>query len=262
MQLSDASLRRVALSVGWRQHRVEMLALPEGKVVVKGLRPPRPAWRFALMHALARWMRNPLLKPVSAPGGVAAQATEVRRLRALAAAGVPVPAVLHVASDHMVLAHIDGEPLSTVIATTPQRAYGALQLALSNLLDVHRRGQYLSQAFARNILMTANGPVYLDFEDDPLEAMTLADAQARDWLALWLSVVWSTAMARDELMVLWGEVFDALTPEVQDRIAYVADHLAWLRHLPTNRQRWGRDIVNVQALADFLYRWRALHVSP
>ncbi|WP_043703468.1 hypothetical protein [Tepidimonas taiwanensis] len=90
--LSPASLDRIAASPGWRRHRIEVIDLPEGRVVVKGQRPPRSAARFWLMRLLARWTHNPLLRPVPAPGGAAGQATEARRLRELAvAARLPGP---------------------------------------------------------------------------------------------------------------------------------------------------------------------------
>lgn len=34
------------------------------------------------------------------------------------------------------------------------------------------------------------------------------------------------------------------------------DRLVWLRHLSNQRKPWGRDIVTLQALGDFLDRWR------
>ncbi|WP_424894636.1 hypothetical protein [Tepidimonas sp. HKU79] len=101
--LSVESVQRIEMSPGWRRHRVEILDVAEGRVVVKGQRPPRSAARFWLMSSLARVVRHPLLRPVPAPGGAAAQATELRRLQALARSGVPVPAVLHQAPDFIVL---------------------------------------------------------------------------------------------------------------------------------------------------------------
>lgn len=254
--LSAASLRRIEASQGWRRHRIEVIALPEGRVVVKGQRPRRPAARFWLMRVLARCTRNPLLRPVPAPGGAAAQATEVRRLRTLAASGVRVPALWHEGPDYLVLEHVDGVPLSTLLADAPERAEAAFRQALHALADVHARGQYLSQAFARNTLVTADDWVYLDFEDDPLDVMSLPDAQARDWLAFLLSAVWFTNAPADALARHWTAVQPRLAPGVRDRILAAARRLAWLRHLPTRRDPWGRDVVSLQALAGFLADWR------
>ncbi len=51
------------------------------------------------------------------------------------------------------------------------------------LADVHARGQYLSQAFTRNCIGIGERVAVFDVEDDPLQVMSLAQAQARDWLA-------------------------------------------------------------------------------
>lgn len=257
--LSPASRDRIAASPGWRRHRIEVMDLPEGRVVVKGQRPPRSAARFWLMRLLARWTHNPLLRPVPAPGGAAGQATEARRLRELAAAGVHVPALWHEGPDHLVMAYVAGTPLPASLVGDEEAALAAFRSALDALADVHARGQYLSQAFARNMVQTSTGFVYLDFEDDPLEVMTLIDAQARDWLALLLSTVWMTNAPRAHLAQHWRAVAARLPVPVRERIDDAARRLAWLRHLPSRRDPWGRDVVSVQALAAFLAEEQRFH---
>jgi tRNA A-37 threonylcarbamoyl transferase component Bud32 len=223
--------------------------------VVKGQRPPRSRFRFGLMSALARWTRQPLLRPVPAPGGAMAQATEVRRLGALIDSGVRVPRVLHQAPDFLVLSHEDGVALSSLLTDTPPVAMSAFRQGLDALAEVHARGQYLSQAFARNMLLSPEGVVFLDFEDDPLEVMSLTDAQARDWLAYLLSTLWCVNASRGDLIQLWNDCQALIKVEVRQRIIDVSQRLAWMRHLPKKRDPWGRDLVSLQAMAVFLTEW-------
>lgn len=253
--LSPASLQTIEASAGWRQHRIEMIDLPEGPVVVKGQRPPRGPWRFRVLSALSRGTRNPLLRPVPAPGGRAAQDTEVRRLRQLAQAGVKVPGLLHQGEHFIVLQRIAGESLQSRLSGPPEAAVAAFGLGLHGLLDLHRRGQYLSQGFARNMLVCDGAVWYIDFEDDPLQAMGLPDAQARDLLAYLQSTVWLYRGPKDALMHVWSRVAASEPPAVQACVRRAVRGLAWLRHLPRRRKPWGRDVVAVQALADFLHHW-------
>lgn len=253
--LSAASLHVIDASPGWRQHRVEMFDLPEGRVVVKGQRPARGPWRFRVLSALSSCTRNPLLRPVPARGGAAAQTTEVRRLRALAAAGVHVPEVLHQGHDYIALRRVEGEALQQQFAADPEVALTAFRQGLAGLLDLHQRGQYLSQAFARNILVSQGQLWFIDFEDDPLEAMPLADAQARDLMAYLLSAIWVQRAPRPELMAAWTAVARDVAPPILRQVRRAAHGLAWLRHLPRERKPWGRDVVTVQALAEFMHHW-------
>jgi tRNA A-37 threonylcarbamoyl transferase component Bud32 len=255
--LSATSIARVESSSGWRDHRVELLSLPEGDVVVKGQRPPRGPWRFRLLAMLAKLTRNPLLRPVPAPGGAASQATEIRRLQTLRAAGVNVPEVLHQAPDYFVMRRIQGPSLGAHFSAQPEQALQAVARGLHGLLALHAAGQYLSQGFARNILEQDGALWFIDFEDDPLLVMDLPDAQARDLLAFMLSVVWTSRADRKALQLVWRQACQQMQPAVLARVRQASSGLAWLRHLPTERKPWGRDVVTVQALAAFLSQWLA-----
>jgi hypothetical protein len=55
---------------------------------------------------------------------------------------------------------------------------------LSGIKQLHIKGQYLSQGFVRNILKIKDSDEvgFIDFEDDPLDVLSLEQAQARDLL--------------------------------------------------------------------------------
>ena len=125
----------------------------------------------------------------------------------------------------------------------------AWQRGMAALVDLHARGACLSHAFARNFLATDAGLAMIDFEDDPLEVLTLDEAQARDWLAYLHSTVW---LLRGEGAEIGRHVAAELArekPAVRDLLAAAGERLAVLRHLPRSRRPWGREVVGVQALA-------------
>ncbi len=253
--LSQESIARIEASNRWRTDRVEALDLPDGRVIVKGQRKPRGRLRFALLSLLACLTRNPLLKAVPAPGGAVAQATEIRRLRALGDAGVRVPQVIHVGKNYFVMTRIEGNQLGAQFSASSLDGVEAVGRGLKAIGQLHAQGQYLSQAFARNILDWEDQLWFVDFEDDPLEVMDLHDAQARDLLAFILSVFWSAKPQTDQLMAVWCKAIERMSPAVIARVRQASSGLLWLRYLPSQRRPWGRDVVTVQAMASFLKLW-------
>ncbi len=191
-------------------------------------------------------------------GGAAAQATEAARLHALAAAGVRVPALLHVDPDFLVLEHLAGPSLVGLIEQGGPSAFDAWQVGLATLADVHRRGGHLSHAFARNFLVTETGLATIDFEDDPLEVMALADAQARDWLAYLHSTVWQLGREPGEPGSALARHLAAAPVPVGDRVRAALGRLAVLRHLPRWRRALGRELAGAQGLG----RLAPLPVAP
>ena len=145
--------------------------------------PPVRRVLDAVWNALAVAMGADLLRTPPRHPAKASCTLELRRIRELAALGVRVPPVLGAGSDALLLDDIGsalGRELRT--AADPARVDVLVGQAFAGIADVHVRGGYLGQAFARNMAVAEAGIGFLDFEDDPLEIMPLADAQARDWL--------------------------------------------------------------------------------
>jgi tRNA A-37 threonylcarbamoyl transferase component Bud32 len=174
----------------------------------------------------------------------------------LAAAGLPVPAVLHQAPDYIALQFLPGESLQHGLTQTPDLAMGLFEQGLLAIRHVHQQGQYLSQAFARNIMVSSGQLWFIDFEDDPLEVMDVQQAQTRDWLAYLLSTIWMANAPQEALLQSWQRLFEQLDANTQNRLVQSCDRLVWLRHLSNQRKPWGRDVITLQALGDFLDRWR------
>ncbi len=251
MNLQD--VERIRASGGWRRFRTEAMDSSEGPVVVKGQRPARTVVAAWLLGLVSRLARSPEMRPIPAPGGPAGQAIELRRLQELAAAGVRVPRVLHVDAGFFVMERLPGQSLGERLAAQPDDARALWEQGLRFLQDVHARGQYLSQASARNLIVTPAGIAAIDFEDDPREVLPLAAAQVRDWLLYLQSTVWLLREPQQELLRTW----ESLAPTGADAAAMLesVERMAWMRHLPRSRKPWGRDIVSAQAAADLLHAW-------
>ena len=218
---------------------------------------------YRLLALLAGALRLDVLTPVPNPGGAAAIATEARRLRQLRAAGLRVPAVLAEQPDGLLLSDLGGRPGATVLerlegaaAVGPAALLAVWREGLDAIAGVHARGQYLSQAFARNLVRCPDGVVgCLDFEDDPGATLGLAQCQARDWLSyLHSTAALIDAAAPHAAGAHWRAALDGAGDAVQGRLALAAARMRWLRHLPAGR-RWGRDTQRVRAAARLLARW-------
>jgi tRNA A-37 threonylcarbamoyl transferase component Bud32 len=249
--MTPADLQRIRSSSGWRQHRVELFHdTSAGSVIVKGQRAQRPAWRYRLLNGLVRLIRLPLLKAAPAHGGARAQRIELDRLHRLAAAGVPVPQVLHAEDEFFVQSWLGEARLDQLLKRGDALLWW--QRGMRALVDVHARDQYLSQAFARNFIARGDALAMIAFEDDPLEVMTLEQAQARDWLAF----LHASALAfRKRLPAPHAECVALLRAElarerapVRRLVSDAARRLRWVQRLPAGDGRgWRRHVAILHA---------------
>jgi len=261
--LSLSEQERIAASSGWRAHRVEVFDTAAGRVIAKGHRPLRSPARHRALNFVARLVGVPFLRAVPVHGGAQSQAVEISRLRALRAAGAPVPEVLHVAPDHFVMRWLGANQLANLLHQRHPAAFDLWLQGARALVSVHAASQYLSQCFGRNMIVDdrAEPPRFagmIDFEDNPLEVMTLPEAQVRDWLIYLQSTLWDLHVPTARLDAALDELMQAERPEVRALFLAVCARLSWLRCLP-ERRKFGRDIIAVQAVAAAAYRWRARH---
>lgn len=139
---------------------------------------------YRILGLLTKLMRLPVLHPVPNPGGSEAIRIEIRRLQQLAASGLRVPEVLASCDQGFIMRHLAADRRSLpslgdeMAAAVPHGADAVLALwaqGLDTLDAVHARGQYLSQAFARNMVRCPDGVIAcIDFEDDPADAVPAA----------------------------------------------------------------------------------------
>jgi hypothetical protein len=258
----EADTQTVLKLRGFDAERVQFVDCSVGRVVVKGQRSARGAWRFRVLNALAALLRQPTLRAAPAPGGAAQQAMEIARLQQLAGAGVNVPKVLWVGADRFAMTYVSPWSLSHdwhANQSTAAQQLDAWQHGVRALMDVHARGQVLSQAFARNFLWHEGKVWFIDFEDDPQSVMTLLQAQVRDWLAYLHSSVYilrqnHPSLHNQMLLFLEHQMSKNRRPG-SDFLFESLRKLTFLRFLPSNRRLFGRDVVAVQALGAFLHEW-------
>ena len=245
-------------------HHVMSHRLGDEQVWVKRAGEPQGTGRYRAMAVLAGLLRLPALRPVPNPGGPAAIATEVRRIRELAARGVRVPEILAVQDNGFGMRHLGrvGEQalsLDSAIARAlrahdPAAVMALWQQGLDALAHVHRQGACLSQAFARNMVLAPSGDlVFIDFEDDPTAVLPLPLCHVRDALCY----AHSTAIhlrhggAMPEARLRWSAWVERGSAEMQAWLADTVRHLRWMRHLPYSL-RLGHDAQRARAAYDLL----------
>lgn len=265
--LTLQDLERIAQAPGWQGGHVTVVDVSLGQVVVKGRRQARGSARHRALNLAAHLLGVPYMKAAPAHGGARGQAVELARLRALRAAGARVPAVLHVAHEYFVMQWLGDEHLAALLHARQPQAVSLWREAARALVRVHAAGQYLSQAFARNIVVdTAIQPLRLggmiDFEDDPLEVMSLPEAQLRDWLAYLHSTLWMLPLPVAEVDACLDDWLAAESADTRRLFLHASRRLGWLRHLPASR-RLGRDTLALQVTAAAAHRYaRRHHPAP
>lgn len=218
---------------------------------------PQPsAWRYRLLAGMARLLQHPAMQPVRPHGGATGIRNEAHRLASLADAGLRVPQLL-ADDDHWLLISDLGQ---TTLESLIRRADSDARLAhwqrgADYIQQVHRAGQYLSQAFSRNLVWSPeHGLGAIDFEDDPISAMSLAQAQIRDWLPYFFS---TAIYFEDRLPLLCEAVRGVLAHEdaaVRDGVYTALRRTAWLRALcwlPQRMQR--RDVLKTQCYGELAH---------
>ncbi len=244
--------RQVAALVQAGQHilRVDWLGQPAW---LKLSVPQPPAWRYQLLAGMAKLLQHPAMQPVRPHGGEAGIRNEAARLDALAAAGLHVPRVLERDRHWLLLSDLGQLTLESMIRKADAATrMDHWQMGADYILQAHQAGQYLSQAFARNLVWSPeHGLGAIDFEDDPISAMPLHQAQIRDWLPYLFSIA---IHFQDRLPVLVAAIQAALAREeraVREGV-YTALRrtawLRWLRWLPARMQR--RDVLKTQCFGE------------
>ena len=233
--------------------RIERVVWGDQPAWLKLSVPQPPAWRYRLLAGMARLIRQPAMQPVRPHGGAQGIQNEVQRISALAAAGVRVPPLLAHGDEWLLIGDLGSTTLESLIRNANQHAQLEHWLRGAEYIQqVHGAGQYLSQAFARNLVWSPNaGLGAIDFEDDPVSAMSLANAQIRDWLPY----VFSTAIYFEQRMpVLCAAIRSVLEQEdaaVRNGVNTALRRTAWLRALcwlPPRMQR--RDVLKTQAYGE------------
>jgi len=237
------------------RHRAFPIEWKGRKVWVK---VPTP-YNFYLWHRVqamvAALLGNAMLKPTVSIGGEEGLRFEARRLCALKEKGIAVPDVVALTKGWLVTDHI-GTPLQDLLddeqdERTRQIALvrGALALA-----DLHQKGEWHGSGQVRDLIALVNGDIgFIDFEEDLLAVMSLAEAQARDVLLMLMSAARYARGDADPLpamLAAYKEVAPATVWSPLGRIAGLLNGLATLLR-PFNK-RLGRDAKQALRAVDAL----------
>ncbi|MDO5058468.1 MAG: hypothetical protein Q4D82_00820 [Neisseria sp.] len=223
------------------------------KVWVRRVGKTVPQWRYKLLGVLSRRLKLGALQPVPNLGGQQALDIEARRLNALAALDIPAPRLLARQNGGLMFSHLGDVTLLTELehAADPVAAWCD---GLNAVLAVHEKGGYLSQAFVRNIIRTDTGEIgFIDFEDDPAEAMSLENCRIRDWLCyLQSSVTWLKRRGlMAETVAAWQAHETRLPAETVHQLHRTAKKIAFLRGIES--ERFGNDTLRLAAMAELFY---------
>lgn len=245
-------------------HNVMAHVLGNEQIWIKRAGAPHGTGRYRAMAVLAALLRLDALRPVPNPGGPTAIATEVQRLRDLAARGIRVPVVLAAATNGFAMRHLGhtgeeihslGNEIDHAVQAADTAAVLALwQQGLDTLAHVHRQGTCLSQAFARNLVRCPDGEVAcIDFEDDPAAVLPLAVCHARDALcyAHSTAIYLHASGMLDEGRARWAAWVAQGSAEMREVLATSVRRMGWMQRLPASR-RLGRDLQRVRAAYDLL----------
>lgn len=239
----------VELGISFQQWRLAMqdreravlLSADDGqRYWLKKSAPERGFWRYQALNMFSYLFRLPLLKAVPQQGGRIALNTEIKRLKQLSRATVAVPELVAQAADWLLLRDLGNSAVDyfkdSNVAESDKQAL--LRACLQAMRSVHDKQLYLSQAFVRNMIVVNQDPWdigFIDFEDDPLEVMDLAHAQARDLLLFVDSVARFFMHNQDFFKDCIDAFLSDHNVEVKRWLRQTVVRLNWVTRMPLQR---------------------------
>jgi tRNA A-37 threonylcarbamoyl transferase component Bud32 len=213
------------------------------------------AWRYHLLKLAQQISGIHMLQPVPNLGGIPSLQTEAARLHALSIAGVQVPIILAQQPNALMISHIGEHNLEKEWKQhqyQPEILLQRWQLGLNAIEDVHKRKQYLSETFARNMIyVNQNSIGFIDFEDDPLSVMPLPACHARDWLCYLHSGarLMQDYSVASQAKALWDNMMHNQPQEVHTIVANSLRKIRWMRYLTAGF--YGKDTLKLAAMANY-----------
>ncbi|RUR31089.1 hypothetical protein [Vreelandella nanhaiensis] len=244
-----------------QQATMEPHTLNGEKVWLKRAAKRNSRLAYAPLKLLAAWLKLDALKPVLNTGGEQSIITEATRIETLRSAGITVPTILAKTPQALLLADVGtpDEPAETLLdklkrLNSPEQVDQTLARSIEALNSVHSRNCYLSEAFARNILVTNEKTVFIDFETDPGQVHAPVDCMVRDWYCFIFSLygkLYKSPMQCERLAPALLEGLRNANQEVRERFCEILPKLLRLQRFPFKHLGSdGRKIsVTLQALA-------------
>ncbi|MBP8005595.1 MAG: serine/threonine protein kinase [Acinetobacter sp.] len=247
-------------TVTTQQDSIQAYELSTGKVWLKKASERHGLWLYTPLKWLAKIFNLAAMIPVPNQGGAAAIQCEYKRIQQLKTLGISTPNVLALSEKGILLEDLSTQHKSKVKQldqalatrkTKPEAQFLLFTQAIQAIQNLHLKDGYLSEAFARNILVDKQNQFsFIDFETDPLDVLSLHDCFVRDWLLFIFSTAYHFEL---EQLTEASQIFHTALqtePQVYKDICKVGKRLNWVLHLHINKV--GHDGQRIQKCVLFL----------
>ncbi|MBJ9957293.1 BUD32 family EKC/KEOPS complex subunit [Acinetobacter courvalinii] len=243
-----------------QQDSIQSYELGLRKVWLKKASERHGLWLYTPLKWLAKIFNLGAITPVPNQGGAKAIQCEFKRIQQLKALGISTPNVLAVSKKGILLEDVGSQRQSPVsqldqklgsLKDHPESRYALFDQAIQAISHIHQQQGYLSEAFARNILVDQqNQFTFIDFETDPKDVLSLHDCFVRDWLLFIFSTAYHFEF--EQLEQASQQLYQALLaePQVYKDICKVGKRLNWV--LRFNVSKVGNDGKRIQKCVLFL----------
>lgn len=223
---------------------VEPLVIEGQRAWLKQYGQGSRALALGVLNFVARRFQLDALRPPPHRGGDAARDTEARRLAELQAQGVNVPPVIGTGRAALLLAD-NGRSFNVCLREADPAGRDVLvAAAMQAIARAHARGAYFGQPLPRNLTWDGENVGFIDFEEDPLEVMELAQAQARDWLMFGYGVARYYTERPQQLQAMMAEAMDGVQAPVRAHAHEVTGRLQRLAQASLKMGRSARALAH------------------
>ena len=247
-------------SLASQQSSIQAYEVGSHKVWLKKASERHGLWLYTPLKWLAKLFNLGAIVPVPNQGGSIAIQCEYRRIQHLKSLGVATPNVLAVSKKGILLEDIGSQHQSPVqqldqtlasLKNNPETQFLLFTQAIQAIQDIHSKEGYLSEAFARNILVDQHTQFsFIDFETDPNSVLSLHDCYVRDWLFFIFSTAYHFEF--ENLSKASQILYKALLADTQvyKDICKVGKRLHWILRFDVSKV--GNDGKRIQKSALFL----------
>ncbi|MCU4377595.1 lipopolysaccharide kinase InaA family protein [Acinetobacter haemolyticus] len=247
-------------TVTTQQDSIQAYELSTGKVWLKKASERHGLWLYTPLKWLAKIFNLGAIMPVPNQGGSKAIQCEFNRINQLKQLGISTPNILAISDQGILLEDIGSQRKSHVTQLDqtlggykdyPEARFSLFTQAIQAISNIHLQNGYLSEAFARNILVDQKQQfTFIDFETDPQDVLSLHDCFVRDWLLFIFSTAYHFEF--EQLNDASHILYQALRaePQVYGDICKVGKRLNWV--LKLNVSRVGNDGKRIQKCVLFL----------
>lgn len=251
-----------------QENSVQSYIINHQKIWLKKASQRHSTWIYLPLQWFSKLLGLSMLAPVPNHGGEEAIACEISRIKTLKKLDIHVPDILAHQNNAFILkdASPNGEPVTQLehalsIQETSEQRLTLFSKAIKALENIHQKNNYLSEAFARNILVGTDQKFsFIDFETDPGQYLSLKDCHTRDWLCFIFST--THRFEEHELNQASKLLVNTLksSPDVFNDICRVGRKITWLLKLkPEKLGNDGKRLTKCISILQMLNNQRELN---